>query len=388
LAPEPVRVVFVTTVFDDVDTGPGTYAGYLWRALRDDPELEFHLVAPVVTESHPRLHASGPGNGSLDLYRRVQAAALEVALAGAAPAILHGNSTHGMGRCVGYRGPLLAQVNDYDVALFPGRARQILREQGLRRLAGFAWRYGLEERVLRHATLALCNSSYTASVVAHAYGLGPDRLQVIYKAVDTEAYARPLVLPADPLPDRARGARLVYVGADARRKGLDVLLAAVARLAPGVSDLVLTVLGPEREDPWINALLREHGLEATVRLAGRLSRDQVAAHLWHSDIFVLPSRREALGVAVLEAMAAGLPVVASAVGGIPEMVQSGRDGVLVPPEDPAALAQALGQLLADPARRERLARNGPCRARDFSVDTMVGTLRETYVAVAHDARGA
>jgi glycosyltransferase involved in cell wall biosynthesis len=380
--------VFVTTVFADVDTGPGTYAGYLWRAFRDDPEFDFHLVAPVVTESHPRLHASGPGNGSLDLYRRVQAAALEVARAGAQPAILHGNSTHGMGRCVGYQGPMLAQVNDYDVALFPQRARQILREQGLRRLAGFAWRYGHEERVLRHATLALCNSQYTASVVARTYGLAPDKLRVVYKAVNTVGFARPRALPADPVSDRPSGARLVYVGADARRKGIDVLLAAVARLTPHVPDLLLSVLGPERDDPWINALIREHKLEATVRLAGRLSRDQVAAHMWHSDIFVLPSRREALGVAVLEAMAAGLPVVATAVGGIPEMVQSGRDGVLVPPDDPAALARALGQLLADPAGRERLVREGLRRARDFSVDTMVGTLRETYIAVAHDARVA
>jgi glycosyltransferase involved in cell wall biosynthesis len=388
LAPSPVRVVFVTTVFEDVDTGPGTYARYLWRAFRDDPELEFHLVAPVVAEQHPRLHASGPGSGSLDLYRRVQATALELARTGDTSTILHGNSTHGMGRCVDYPGPLLVQVNDYDVAHFPRRARRILREQGLRRLAGLAWRYGHEERVLRHATLALCNSQYTASVVARAYGLAPDRLQVVYKAVNTEAFARPHALPADPLPDRPRGTRLVYVGADARRKGLDVLLAAVARLAPDVPGLVLSVIGPERDEPWVNGLIVEHGLQATVSLEGRLPREQVAAHLWHSDVFVLPSRREAFGVAVLEAMAAGLPVVATEVGGIPEIVQFGRDGVLVPPEDSAALAAALGLVLSDPARREALATEGVRRARDFSVDTMIRMLRETYFTLARKAQGA
>jgi glycosyltransferase involved in cell wall biosynthesis len=317
----------------------------------------------------------------------MQATALDLARAGTAPVILHGNSTHGMGRCVGYRGPLLVQVNDYDVALFPRRARQILREQGLRPLAGFAWRYGHEERVLHHATLALCNSQYTADVVARAYGLEFDKLRVVYKAVNTEAFARPRVLPADPLPDRPRGARLAYVGADARRKGLDVLLAAMSRLAPSVPGLVLTVIGPEPDDPWVKGLVREHGLEATVCLAGRRTRDQVAAYLWHSNVFVLPSRREAFGVAVLEAMAAGLPVVATAVGGISEIVQFGRDGVLVPPDDPVALAESLGQLVVDPARREWLARAGMRRAQDFSVDAMVGALRETYFAVAHDARG-
>ena len=91
-------VVFVTTVFEGVDTGPGIYAHYLWRAFRDDPEVEFHVVAPEFAERHPRLHAAGTGTGSLDLYRRVQDKAMEVAAAEARRTILHGNSTHGMGR--------------------------------------------------------------------------------------------------------------------------------------------------------------------------------------------------------------------------------------------------------------------------------------------------
>jgi glycosyltransferase involved in cell wall biosynthesis len=108
----------------------------------------------------------------------------------------------------------------------------------------------------------------------------------------------------------------------------------------------------------------------------------VAHHLWHSDVFVLPSRREALGVAALEAMAAGLPVVATAVGGIPEMVRSGREGVLVPADHPNELAAALVRLLMDSDTRVRMAAAAKQRAEEFSVRVMTQSLRKTYLQLA------
>jgi glycosyltransferase involved in cell wall biosynthesis len=388
LAPSPVRVVFVTTVFEGTDTGPGTYARYLWNTFRDDPDLEFHLVAPEVAERHPHLHASGLGSGPLDLYRRVQKTGLRVASGLGPGTIVHGNAAHSMGRFVGYPGSLLVQVNDYDVATFPERALAILRQRGVRRLLGSAWRYWNERRVLRHAALAICNSNFTAAAIRRAYGVCEERTRVIHKAVDTSGFRR----PAGFLSDRAEQApgerRLLFVGADWRRKGLDLLLKALADLASEFPGAVLTVIGPDRNDPALLQEVAGRGLQDRVAILGRLGPDQVARRLWNADVFVLPSRREALGVAVLEAMAAGVPVVATSVGGIPEILRPGKDGILVEPDDPKALAAELRRVLQDSDLRSRLALSGPARATEFSVQAMVRAIKGSYLSVADEVPSA
>jgi glycosyltransferase involved in cell wall biosynthesis len=144
-----------------------------------------------------------------------------------------------------------------------------------------------------------------------------------------------------------------------RRKGLDVLLDALRRVLDGERSarpmLWIAGDGPERAD--LEARTRSLDLGEAVRLLGR--REDAPDLLNACDVFVLPSRREGLGVAALEAMAVGKPVVASRVGGLGQAVVHGETGLLVPPEDPEALARALGQVLADPALRQRLGAAGP-----------------------------
>jgi glycosyltransferase involved in cell wall biosynthesis len=353
----------------------------LWRAFRDDPLIEFHLVAPEISEAHLRLHASGAGRGSLDLYRRVQQLGLEVTRQIGPRTLVHGNSTHSMGLFRRYAGPLLVQVNDYETALFPQRAGRIVGEHGVRRVLSLAWRHVQERRVLQRADLALCNSRYTAEVVARVYALAPDRLRVLHKAVETSDLERPPVLPPDPVGSRPHGARLVFLGSDWRRKGLDVLIDALPRVASRVPDVSLAVIGPDPADPGLQALLRAAGVRERVHLLGRRTRDEVAAVLWHSDVLVLPSRREALGVAVLEGMAAGLPVVASRAGGIPEILRTGVEGLLVEPEDAAGLAESLVRLLFTPDQRAAMGEAAKARARQFSAEAMTSALRQIYLSV-------
>jgi glycosyltransferase involved in cell wall biosynthesis len=120
--------------------------------------------------------------------------------------------------------------------------------------------------------------------------------------------------------------------------------------------------GPERDA--LGAHIRARGLEDSVHLVGE-ARD-VPAILREFDVFALPSKAEGTSMSVLEAMASGIPVVASAVGGTPDLLDQGRCGVLVPPNDVSALADALVDLLRAPDRRRALAAAARARvARDF-----------------------
>jgi glycosyltransferase involved in cell wall biosynthesis len=141
-----------------------------------------------------------------------------------------------------------------------------------------------------------------------------------------------------------------------REKGIDELLEAARLLGerlPGAR-IVVAGDGPERER--LEAALSENGAGQTLRLLGH--RSDIARLLVASDAFVLPSRHEGLPISLLEAMAAGLPSVATAVGGIPGLVEDGRSGLLVEAQDPPALADALGRVLSDGALAARLGAEG------------------------------
>jgi glycosyltransferase involved in cell wall biosynthesis len=173
---------------------------------------------------------------------------------------------------------------------------------------------------------------------------------------------------------------LLVLAALVRRKGVDVLLQALAVLGEqGVRPhLWIAGDGPERRP--LEAQAERAGLSAQVRFLGR--RNDVAELLAACDVFVLPSRREGLGVAALEAMAAGRPVVASAVGGLREVVVDGRTGLLVPPEKAGALAEALARLLQDEQLRKRLGSAGPGRIREgFLAEQMVSSYVQLYEEV-------
>jgi glycosyltransferase involved in cell wall biosynthesis len=378
----PVRVVFVTTVFDSVDTGPGVYARYLWEALRNDPAIEFHLVAPDAYERHERLHLSGIGRSSLDTYSRVQLLALDLVRQLGPGTIVHGNSAHSMWRFTAGRAPLIVQVNDYDVADALQNARHVLRERGPKRLASLLWRRWQESRVLRAASTVVCNSRYTSDRIARAYAMPFDKLVVIHKAVDTGAFVRPDNSEDGAVGDAGSRFRLVFIGSDWRRKGLDVLLRAVAQLVGNGVPVRLVVIGPSGQEDELAGLVADLGLKDIVSALGPVSRAEVARCLWESDLFILPSRREALGVAVLEAMAAGLPVVATSVGGIPEILTDARDGRLVPAGDVAALGSAIEDLLSNEPLRKQLAEAGKRRAQEFGVPAMVEKVRALYASLA------
>lgn len=219
----------------------------------------------------------------------------------------------------------------------------------------------------------IANSAATREVLlASGRRIGPEEVSVIHNAVDAAACAR--AEPADLGP--RTGFRAGFVGRFEPEKGLVELAAAWPTVAGALPGAELVMAGEGAEEAALRSAL---AAEPGVRWLG--FRHDVPAVLKALDALVLPSRSEAFGMVAAEALAAGVPVVASRVGGIPEVVRDGVDGILVPPRDPAALAAALIALARDPVARRRMGESGAARiAMEFSIDAMA----DGYEAVLAD----
>jgi glycosyltransferase involved in cell wall biosynthesis len=160
-------------------------------------------------------------------------------------------------------------------------------------------------------------------------------------------------------------------------KGPDVLLDAWARVLREVPEAHLQIVGAGPMDASLRTSVDGLPVPSSVRFRGRVARDEVANAIDHARMLVAPSRSEGLGLAILEAMSRGRAVVASDVGGIPELVLDGETGWLVPPERDDLLADAIVALLRDDARCERLGRAGRDRVgdRDAGASFAAGTAR-------------
>jgi glycosyltransferase involved in cell wall biosynthesis len=210
-------------------------------------------------------------------------------------------------------------------------------------------------------------------------GVPPAMIRVITSAVDPEALYPQLGRAATRAQAglASEASLLLVVAALFQRKGVDVLLDALARLADDGLRPALWIAGQGPARPALEKQARELGLDHQVRFLGE--RGDIADLLAACDVFILPSRSEGLGVAALEAMAAGRAIVATRVGGLAEAVVDESTGLLVPPADPAALAGALARLLRDPALRARLAEAGPARIdAGFRADDLVEAYEDLY----------
>ena len=216
-------------------------------------------------------------------------------------------------------------------------------------------------------TVTICVSEQELAAGLEAGACRRDRSVVIHNAVDVAGAPRSRHDRAVP--------RLIGVGRLKAPKDFLTLVRALAALPEGSFEALIVGDGPDRAE--LEAEIRRLGLEERVELAGE--RDDVAELLAASDAFVLSSRSEGLPVSVLEAMAAELPVVASAVGGLAELVVDGETGILVPAEDETALAEALGRFIEQPELRRRLGAAGRARAEaQFDLDAFRRAHLELY----------
>ena len=216
-----------------------------------------------------------------------------------------------------------------------------------------------------------------------ALGFAPGNVAVIRNWTATPQLlaigARRAARPGAPV-------RLLFLGWLEREKGIFELLEACRRLAD--RDFTLEVAGDGHAAAEAREFVARHGLEGRVAFRGWLRGAQLPEALATADVLVLPSWAEGLPNAMVEAMAAGLAVVVSAVGAIPELVTDGVSGRLVRPRDADSLTRALAETIADGAARERMARAGRAiAARDFGVEEAVERLTLEIGSAVAGGRG-
>lgn len=197
------------------------------------------------------------------------------------------------------------------------------------------------------------------------------RFRVIPNGVDVGRFRN--AEPADLPPGR----RVLFVGRLHARKGFPVAVDAFARLAARFDDVLLVGAGEGEDRRAVTGLPAE--ARGRVVLLGHVPNADLPPIHAACDLLVAPSRGgESFGIVVAEAMAAGLPVVASDIPGYREVVRDGVDGLLVPPGDPVALAEGCARILSDASLARRLAEGGRARAETFSWDRVVGDLEAAY----------
>ena len=347
------RIFLVVTLAEP--GGAQTYVASLLPALagRFDVTVAAHGPGPLREAARaagarfvPLRHVRRPINPLRDLLGLLELFAL---LRRERPHILHASSSK-----AGILGRVAAWLAGVPIRIFTVHGWAFSASRG-----PISVLYRWAERLVKAVTTVIVCVAESELVSGLAAGSCEERATVvIHNGVDSEA--------APPPRRRAGGPpRIVSVGRLKVPKDPLTLVRALGSLRGASFAAVLVGDGPDR--PAVTAELERLGLGDAVELAGE--RHDVRELLAEADIFVLSTRSEGLPLSILEAMSAGLPVVASGVGGVPELVVDGETGLLVPPGDPSRLAAAIQRLLEDPALRDRLGAAGRARVAEcFDLD--------------------
>lgn len=369
----PKKIAFLTTQFAEVKSGPGRFAQYLKE--NPIPGIEITFFSEQITQNLPKENSiSIPG-----IFKKIPFSWILKAWF-YARIVKEADKKYGFDALVSsdfslalfLLGPLakklFTMVNDdnYLQIYQPGEHQNemTLGRRWARRIG-----YFFERKVARRSGFVVSNSHYTRSLVETIYQIQPHRSLLLYKSVNLNRFQwkeRELKPPT----------RWLFVKNDWRRGGLDLIFQALAQLSYQ-EDIHFTVAGiSPPQQATVETLARQSGFRGKWQIHGLWQREQLIEALHEADLFISMSRQEALGVSCLEAMATGLPVIATQVGGLPEVLDFGKAGWLIPKNDVQALVKTAEDMAQNPEKIREKTEHARHHIHKFSLENMLENFRQ------------
>lgn len=233
----------------------------------------------------------------------------------------------------------------------------------------------MEAACLPHLDAIIANSDNTARVIAEQYHIHPNKVHRCYLCAQIEEFQPAVTLRHDY---SSHPPRIICVGGNLERKGIHAFLQAAKIVNLQLPETEYWIVGQDPNIPMLEKECAGLGLTDRIHFLGLKSRAELIDLYAQANIFVMPSLIEAFGIVFLEAMAAGLPVIGTSVGGIPEIIQDQVNGRLVPPRNPTILAETILGLLRSSQLQEQFRQAGLERVKDFASKNALNCTYRVY----------
>ena len=280
--------------------------------------------------------------------------------------------------------PMLGHVNDtYSAELRSPFEYSKYYPDWLMRWLYYSAVHFLESRKLHRLKLIVANSQFTAETITRIYPNTASKVRHCYKSVDVARYKTIRETRQVALPDPDQPV-VLFVGSNMHRKGVPDLIKAAPAVIKDHPQVKFVIVGNDKSVDQLKALCSARKVSQNFEFAGWKSQQDLLGYYQQAIVFAMPSLTEALGVTFLEAMAAGVPVIGTNVGGIPEIIQNGSNGLLVPVESPDYLAEAINRLLEEESLRKQLTENALATLDQFDVPGMMECTFRLYREVVEN----
>ena len=360
-----MKILFCTNVFEVVENGPVKFANFLLRINERFPGVEVRILTEDVSQAKTQgIHkldiSKNQKKSSLSQFIRMwlyHREAMRLRTQYPFDVLVYNNALVGLYSAVRFKNTV-GMINDYkNVSWNPSN---IFSENKEIKRAFFKV---TERWAARMAKKVIVNSDYLKEYVTREYNLSPQKVYKLYKGTEvaTGSVMRPRTIFGSPI-------KVLFVKNDYVIGGLFTLIDALGLLQEYSFELI--VLGPENvEELRIRDRIKSKNISLCFR--GKVSQEEVQHWLKEADIFCVPSLKEAFGVANLEAMSVGVPVVSSNVGGIPEVTDAERCAFLAEPSNPVSLSMKIRSCIDNPEKRIRKVLEAQNKVSEFSVEKML-----------------